>query len=93
MVKCFLVEKERFAMQTIKGTVHGRTIELLEDTGLIDGQEVEVFVQIVPNGKSRTPGEGLLRTEGALAGDPYWDEIMETIHRERKTDMRKDIVE
>jgi hypothetical protein len=24
-------------------------------------------------------GEGLLRTEGALADDPYWDAIMEAI--------------
>jgi hypothetical protein len=29
-------------------------------------------------------GEGLLRTEGALADDPHWDKIMEEIYQERK---------
>jgi hypothetical protein len=35
----------------------------------------------------------MLRTEGALADDPYWDAIMEEIYRERKKDTRKEILE
>jgi hypothetical protein len=79
-------------MKTIHGKVHGRTIELDEDLGMADGQEVEVQVRVVPR-TGRKPGDGLLRTEGALADDPYWDAIMEEIYQERKKDTRKDIFE
>ena len=69
--------------KTIHGKVHGRTIELDEDLGVAEGQEVEVHVKVIPK-IARTPGEGFLRTEGALADDTEWDSIMEQIHRERK---------
>ena len=76
----------------IHGKVRGRMIELTEDLGLADGQEVEVSVRTVPESLMCKTGEGLLRTEGALADDPYWDEIMEEIYQERKTDTRREIV-
>ena len=79
--------------RVIRGKVHGRTIELAEDLGLAEGQEVEVSVRMVPPSATRTPGEGLLRTEGALADDPYWDDIMEQIYRERKNDTRRELLE
>lgn len=69
--------------KTIHGTVHGKTIELDEDLGVAEGQEVEVQVKVIPK-KSRTPGEGLLRTVGALADDTEWDGIMEQVDLERK---------
>lgn len=72
----------------IHGRIFGRTIELTEDLGLTDGQEVEVSVRIAP---VRRAGDGLLRTEGALADDPHWDAIMEEIHRERQDDTRRDV--
>ncbi len=78
--------------RTIQGTIHGRTIELNEDLGLAEGQQVEVQVRVVP-GPSRQPGEGLLRTEGALADDTEWDAIMEEIHRARKVERRPPIWE
>lgn len=78
--------------KTLHGKVHGRTIELDEDLGVAEGQEVEVQVRMLPN-PGRQPGEGLLRTEGALADDPYWDAIMEEIYHERKRDTRKEILE
>src|SRR5437667_137594 len=53
-------------IKIIHGKVHGRTIEFAEELGLAEGQEVEVSVRTVSNGEARTPGEGLLRTEGAL---------------------------
>jgi hypothetical protein len=70
--------------KVIHGKVRGRTIELAEDLGLAEGQEVEVSVRPVPASPTRTLGEGLLRTAGALADDTYWDAIMEEIYLERK---------
>ena len=47
-----------------------------------EGQEVEVFLRLFePN---RTLGDGFVRTAGALADDPYWDDIMADVHREGK---------
>jgi hypothetical protein len=77
----------------IHGKVHGRTIELAEDLGLAEGQEVEVSIQTVPASSARKPGEGLLRTEGALADDPHWDAIMEAVHRARKLERRPPVGE
>jgi hypothetical protein len=68
--------------KTIHGKVHGKTIELDEDLGVVDGQEVEVQVTIVQ--PARKWGEGILRTAGALADDREWDTIMEQIYQERK---------
>ena len=75
--------------KVIHGKVCGRTIELSEDVGLAEGQEVEVSVRAVAANSGRKPGDGLLRTEGALADDPYWDAIMEEIYQERKNDTRR----
>lgn len=72
------------------GTVHGRTIELNEDLGLAEGQEVEVSVRVA-NGQPRKPGDGFLRTEGALADDSYWDAIMAEIYQDRKDDTRREV--
>jgi hypothetical protein len=79
--------------KTVHGVVHGKTIELVEDLGFADGQEVELRVRILPSRQVKQPGEGLHRTEGALADDPYWDAIMEEIYQERKNDTRKEIEE
>jgi hypothetical protein len=43
-----------------------------------------------PTGK---PGDGLLRTEGALADDLEWDAIMDEIHRARKLERRPQVPE
>jgi hypothetical protein len=68
--------------KTIHGKVHGKTIELDEELGVADGQEVEVQVKMIP--PARKWGEGILRTAGALADDPHWDAIMEEIYQARK---------
>jgi hypothetical protein len=73
--------------RTIHGRVHGKTIELDEDPGVADGQEVEVQVKVISR-SSRQPGEGFLRTEGALADDTEWDAIMEDVYQDRKRDRR-----
>jgi hypothetical protein len=70
----------------VHGIVHGKTIEFDEDLGVADGQEVEVHIKVIsPSAKW---GEGILRTAGALADDPYWDAIMEEVHQARKLDRR-----
>jgi hypothetical protein len=77
--------------RTMHGIVHGKTIELDEDFGIAEGQEVEIQVKVIAT--TRAAGGGFLRTEGALADDPYWDDIMEQIYQERKRDTRKEILE
>jgi hypothetical protein len=78
--------------KTMLGKVHGKIIELDEDLGVAEGQKVEVWVRVLPEMAGK-PGEGFLRTEGALADDPYWDAIMDEIYQERKRDTRKEILE
>ena len=72
--------------KTLHGRVHGRTIELDEDPGVAEGQEVEVQMKVVP--PAQKCGEGILRTAGALADDPYWDDIMEEVYKARKVERR-----
>ena len=56
-----------------------------------DGQEVEIEVRVVAKKDAAAKrGNGLLRTEGALADDPFWDAIMDEIYQERKSDTRKE---
>ena len=74
--------------QTLHGIVRGRTIELNEDLDAVEGQEVEITVRPVPPKRTRRPGEGFLRTEGALTDDPEWDSIMEEIYQARKVERR-----
>jgi hypothetical protein len=71
----------------LHGKVHGRTIQLTEDLGLNEGQEVEVQLRVLPTAP-RQRGEGFPRTEGALADDAEWDAIMEEIYQARKVERR-----
>ena len=73
----------------IHGRIHGKTIELDEDPGVAEGQEVEVQVKIVE--PARKWGEGVLRTAGALADDTEWDAIMAEIYQARKQERRPQI--
>jgi hypothetical protein len=69
-----------------RGKVHGKTIELDEDLGVPEGQDVEVQIKMIsPVGEW---GEGIVRTAGALADDTEWDAIMEEIHQARKIERR-----
>jgi hypothetical protein len=77
--------------KTINGKIHGKTIELDEDLGVADGQEVQVQVTIVS--PARKWGEGILRSAGALADDPEWDTIMEQIYQDRKLERRPQVDE
>jgi hypothetical protein len=79
--------------KTLHGKVHGRTIELDEDLGVAEGQDVEVQVKIIE--PARKWGEGLRRCAGALANE--WteedDRILEEIHQDRRRDTRREIPE
>lgn len=79
--------------KVIHGVVHGRTIELTEDPGVPEGQEVEVVVKSIPP-KRENWGEGLRRCAGALANE--WteedDRILEEIYQERKLDSRREVL-
>jgi hypothetical protein len=75
----------------IHGVVHGNTIELKESPGVPDGQEVEIVLRTVE--AAQPSGEGILRSAGALADDPYWDGIMAEIQRERKLERRPQMEE
>lgn len=76
--------------KTLHGKIHGRTIELDEDLGIADGQEVEVRIVVIPR-TQRKPGDGFLRTEGALSDDDEWDTVMEEIRQARKQERRAPI--
>jgi hypothetical protein len=77
--------------KTLHRKIRGRTIELDEDPGIPEGHEVEVTVRTPASTSRREPGDGFLRTEGALADDQEWDEIIEEIQRDRKRDTRQAI--
>ena len=69
----------------LHGTVHGRTIELDEDPGVSDGEEVELQIQIAT---ARKWGEGILRSAGGWVEYPEMDDIMEKIYQERRLERR-----
>jgi hypothetical protein len=75
--------------RTVHGKIHGKTIELTEDLGLAEGQEVAVRVEVVHKGKPW--GEGILRSAGIMAEDPDWERVMEEIYQSRKLPRRAQI--
>jgi len=75
------------AATTIKGTVHGRTIELETEPGFPDGQQVTVTVELVPPQQRAVedPLEALKRAAGSWADDPEGlDRYLEWNRRQRK---------
>jgi hypothetical protein len=80
-------------IKTVHGTVHGKIIELDEDPGVAEGQQVEIILKTVP--AQTAWGEALRRSAGGLAAD--WtaedERILEGIHQDRKRDSRKEIPE
>jgi hypothetical protein len=72
--------------QMHRGVVHGCTIELQDDVGLPDGQEVTVTVRpISPNRADSPAGEGMRRAFGAWADDgDQLDEFLQWNRQRRK---------
>lgn len=73
---------------TMKGIVHGKTIELEVEPGLPDGQEVSVTVEPLSAAKSPTSAaalESLHRAAGAWADDTEeLDRYLEWNRQQRK---------
>lgn len=72
--------------RTLHGIVHGKTIELDEDLGVAQGQEVEVLVTIIEPKKKW--GDGIRRSAGGWANHPELDGVMQKIHQQRKLERR-----
>jgi hypothetical protein len=68
--------------KALHGKVHGRTIQLDEDPGVAEGQEVEVQMTVVePKG---TWGDGIRNSAGGWADHPELDAVLERVQHERK---------
>lgn len=80
-------------IKVMQGVVHGTTIELRENPGVADGQEVEITVR-VPEA-AQAWGDGIRRSAGAMA--EFWtdedDKILEELHQDRKRDSHREIPE
>lgn len=74
--------------QTYRGTIRGKTIELSEDTGLPEGQEVTVTVQPISNASGFVPqDEPLRRSFGAWSDDAReLDEYLNWARTQRRQD-------
>jgi hypothetical protein len=69
----------------LKGVVHGKTIELEHESGLPDGQAVNVTIQPVAEAGQLAVGEGLRQSFGAWAEDTEeLDRYLEWNRRQRK---------
>jgi hypothetical protein len=80
-------------VKAVHSKIRGKTIELDEDLGLAEGQDVEI--QVTALSPQKRWGEGLSRCAGLLAGE--WteedDRILEEIYRDRKQETRRKITE
>jgi hypothetical protein len=70
----------------LKGIVHGKTIELEQEPGFPDGQEVSVVVRPLDAAERRLPpGEGIRRSAGAWDDDVEgFDEYLKWNRQQRK---------
>ncbi len=69
----------------IEGVVHGRTIELKDDPGLVEGQRVKVEVQPVFDRDPEESRQRLAALAGSLTHLPEEDwKTLDTIIQDRK---------
>ncbi len=87
--------------KTARGRIHGRIIELDEDLGLVEGQEVEVQVKMLGT-KKRPPGPppgwrpGGTETAAGMMAEHWTDEddqILEAIERDRHRPSTRELLE
>lgn len=77
---------------TLRGIIHGKTIELTQSPGLPEGQEVTVTVEPLPgpSAEKLPPGEGIRRTAGAWAEDAEeLDRFLDWNRQQRKLGRRE----
>lgn len=70
----------------LHGIVRGSHIELSQELGVPDGEEVEVVVR--PVKRTGQWGEGVRRSAGGWVDYPEIDEIMQRVQQDRKTERR-----
>lgn len=76
-------------MVTVKGIVHGKTVELEQAPGLPDGQEVTVTLAHA-GAKPCAPGEGLRQSFGSWSDDAQGlDNYLNWARRQRKVGGRE----
>ena len=74
----------------LKGIVHGKTIELEQEPGLPDGQEVSVVVQPLETAARTAPGRGHPASAGGWGDDADGlDEYLEWNRQRRKIGRRE----
>lgn len=87
--------------RTLYGKVHGKTIELEEDLGVAEGQEVEIQVKIM-NPRKKLPGPppgwqpGATSSTAGLLADSWTDEddrVLQEIYMDRKRETRREVPE
>ncbi len=77
-------------MDTLRGVVHGKTIELEQEPRLPDGQQVTVILQPLVQSEKLSPGEGIRRSAGAWSDDPEGlDEYLRWNRQQRKIGRRE----
>lgn len=69
-------------IQTAHGRINGKTIELDDDIGVPNGQEVEVVVRVLQTRQGW--GDGIRRSAGVAADIADFDEVFSQIERQRK---------
>ncbi len=94
-------QEETTMTRTLYGKVHGKTIELDEDLGVAEGQEVEVHVRMI-GPKKRLPGPppgwrpGGTETAAGMMAE-HWteedDRILEAIERDRHRPSTRKLLE
>ena len=68
------------------GVVHGRSIDLADDPGVADGQQVRVVITGLP--EKHAASDGIRRSAGGWAEYPEMDAIMEQVHQDRQRERR-----
>jgi hypothetical protein len=72
--------------KALEGIIHGRTIELANDPGFVEGMKVQVVIS--PQQTEKKWGEGICKSAGGWYEYPEMDEIMNKIHEDRKQERR-----
>jgi hypothetical protein len=79
-------------LTNLKGTVHGRTIELEAESGLPEGEQVTVTLEATPRLQTapEDPLEALKRAAGGWSDDPEGlDRYLEWNRQQRKVHRRE----
>jgi hypothetical protein len=78
--------------QTLQGKAYGRMIELSQDPGVSDGQEVQVTLRAISTeGGAQGPGEGIRQSAGPLPDDSAQDDrILAQIQHARHAARRRE---